>query len=142
MAGFIGASLATLREECPIAYGQLCALLAPREVLLLFEGEAVALAFAADAAELLPQPRNPAVQLRSTRQAILDVIDARLTLGEAVLEDAILLQGAVEDLALFYEGMLTYVRGAVRSPSFPALLAHFRQVSSELLHRDDQADAG
>lgn len=140
IAGFIETSLAALRHECPTAYIQMCALLVPREVLLLIEGEAVALAFGRDRVHSLPRPRSPTVQLRTTRQTILDVIDYRLTLDEAVLVDAILLRGDVEDLALFHEGLLTYVCGAVRCPSFPPLLDRFRQVSSELLHRDDETD--
>src|SRR5215213_3137430 len=113
MAEFVGASLATLRQECPTAYVQLCTLLKPREVLLSIKGETVALAFDHTGAHILPLPRSPTLLLQTTRQAILDVVDDRLRLDEAVLGDAILLQGDVEDLALLYEGLLTYVRGAV-----------------------------
>lgn len=141
MAGFVGASLTTLRQECPTAYVQLCMLLEPREVLLSIEGETVALAFDHAGAHILPRPRGPTLLLQTTRQTILDVIDDRLRLDEAVLADEILLQGAIEDLALLYEGLLTYVRGAVRCPSFPPLLDRFREAPSERLHHDDEVDA-
>ncbi len=120
----------------------MCRLLAPREVLLVIDGEAVVLAFDPASAHLLPGQRQPAVQLYTSRQTMLDVIDARLTLAEAVLADAIRLQGNVDDLAVFHEGLLTYVRGAVRCPSFPRLLDRFRQASPGLLHSNDQANAG
>ena len=140
IARFIGISLETLLNEFPTAYLLLCTQLASCSVLLVIDGEAVALAFDPSGAHVMPQLRNPTIQLHTNRQTILDVIDAHLTLYEAVLVDAILLQGDTEDLAAFHEGLLTYVRGAVRCPSFPALLDRFRYVSSPLLHRDDKAD--
>lgn len=140
VAEFIGTSLAILSRECPTAYLQMCALLMPRKVLLSIDGETVTLAFDQDRVHMLPQSRSPTIMLHTTRQTILDVIDYRMTLSEAVLVDAILLQGDVEDLALFHEGLLTYVCGAVRCPSFPSLLDRFQQASSDLFHRDDETD--
>jgi hypothetical protein len=140
MARFVEESLATLRHECPTAYVQLCTLLKPREVLMLIDSETITLTFDHMRVHILPQLRRPTLSLQTTRQTILDVVDDRLRINEAVLVDAILLQGDVDDLALFYEGLLTYVRGAIRCPTFPALLERFRQGKSGLLHRDDEAD--
>ena len=130
VAGFIDASLTTLRNEFPTAYFLMCALLSPREVRLSIDGEEVTLNFSPDGAYLLAQPHHPTVELRTSRQTILDVIDARMTLYESVLANDILLQGSPNDLAICHEGLLIYVRGAVRSPSFPFLLERFRQTSS------------
>jgi hypothetical protein len=140
IARFIGTSLETLRYEFPTAYLLLGTQLASCSLLLVIDGEPVALTFDPGGAHLRPQLYNPTIQLHTSRQTILDVIDANLTLHEAVLADAILLQGDIADLAAFHEGLLTYVRGVVRCPSFPALLDRFRYVSSPLLHRNDQAN--
>ena len=137
---FIKTSLETLSDEFPNAYLLLCTQLTFRTVLLVVDREKVAMTFDPRGAHILQQLRNPAVQLYTTRQTILDIIDARLTLHEAVLTDAILLQGAVGDLAAFHDGLLTYVRGAVRCPSFPALLDRFRYTATMLLHGDDEAN--
>lgn len=137
---FIRTSLETLRDEFPTAYLLLCTQLTFRTVLLIVDREKVVLRFDPLGAHILSQLLNPVVQLYTTRQTILDVIDARLTLYEAVLTDAILLQGAVENLAAFHEGLLTYVQGAARCPSFPALLDRFRYTATMLLHGDDEAN--
>ena len=123
---FIAASLQALRAECPGAFGLLCVQLAPRRVRLTIEGEKVTLAFDSSQVRVLARARNATVQLETTRQTILDVIDARLTLEEAVLADLILLKGRTEDLSAFHAGLVTYVRGGVRCPSFPRLLDRFR----------------
>ncbi len=122
----IDASLTTLRRECPHAYHLLCTLLAPREVAVQIEGETAALNFDVGAIRVTRQPRDPGVWFRTTRQTILDLLDAQLTLVEAVLSGMLVLQGDTDDLALFHEGFLTYLRGGVRCPSFPALLDRFR----------------
>jgi hypothetical protein len=54
------------------------------------------------------------------------LIDARLTLLDAVLSDALAMTGAPDDLLAFHDGLIAYVHGAVRAPSFPALLSAYR----------------
>jgi len=137
-ARFIGSSLETLSNELSTAYHLLCTQLASRSVLLVIDGETVALAFDHSGAHLLPELHNPTVQLHASRRTILDVIDARLTLYEAVLADSIVLEGNIDDLVAFHDGLLTYIQGAVRCPSFPALLDHFRYISSPLPHCEDE----
>jgi ubiquinone biosynthesis protein UbiJ len=124
---FIETSLRTLRREFPAAYDLLCAQLTPLEIHLLIEDESIPLRFRFDQAIILLAPEQPDAELRTTRQTILDVIDARLTLDEAILTDAIRLQGEVEVLQRFHDALITYVSGAVRCPSFPELLTRFRE---------------
>jgi hypothetical protein len=137
LAWFIATSLEALHAECPAAYALLCAQLAPRRARLTVDGETVMLTFEAGAVRVLTRARNPAVQLVTTRRTILDVIDARLTLQEAVLAEAILLKGRPNDLAAFHEGLIMYVRGAVRCPAFPPLLDRFRY---EQMRESEDAD--
>jgi hypothetical protein len=129
---YIGASLVALRQECPTAYFLMCGQLAPRRVRLMIDGESVTLAFDPSGARVLPVAQNPTAELVTSRRTILDVLDARLTLAEAVLSDAIVLKGRVDDLAAFHDGLMTYVRGAVRCPTFPRLLDRFRYDSSTI----------
>jgi hypothetical protein len=129
-SAFIETSLITLRREYPAAYFLLCRQLVSLEVHLLIEDESIPLRFAPDQAILLPAPEQPDAELRTTRQTILDVIDARLTLDEAIMSDAIHLQGEVEVLRRFHDALITYVSGAVRCPSFPELLTRFRQAAT------------
>jgi hypothetical protein len=69
----------------------------------------------------------PAIDVRTTRATVLALIDAELSLVDAVLADHLSLRGALPDLLAFHEGLTTYVHGAVRAPSFPALLAAYRR---------------
>ena len=139
-ARFIGSSLETLRNELSTAYHLLCTQLASRSVLLVIDGETVALAFNDSEASVLAELHNPTVQLHASRRTLLDVIDARLTLYEAVLSDSIVLEGNADDLVAFHDGLLTYVQGAIRCPSFPALLDHFRYASTSPPHGDGEAN--
>jgi len=123
---YIATSLIALRQECPTAYFLMCGQLASRRVRLVIEGESVTLAFDPSGVHVLPEAKESAAELVTSRQTILDVLDARLTLAEAVLSDAIVLKGHVNDLTAFHDGLMTYVRGAVRSPSFARLLDRFR----------------
>jgi len=125
---YIATSLIALRQECPTAYFLMCGQLAPRRVRLVIEGESVTLAFDPSGVHVLPEAKESAAELVTSRQTILDVLDARRTLAEAVLSDAIVLKGHVNDLTAFHDGLMTYVRGAVRSPSLARLLDRFRFV--------------
>lgn len=137
-AGFIGSSLETLNNELSTAYQLLCSQLASRSLLLVIDGETVALAFDQSNVYFPSELDNPTIQLHASRQTILDVIDARLTLYEAVLADSIVLAGHIDDLVAFHDGLLTYIQGAIRCPSFPALLDHFRYaLTSHLCYDGD-----
>ena len=108
----------------------MCGQLAPRQVRLVIGGESVTISFDPSGAHVLPEAKEPTTELATSRQTILDVLDARLTLADAVLSDAIMLRGHVDDLTVFHDGLMTYVRGAVRCPSFPQLLDCFRYDAS------------
>jgi hypothetical protein len=133
---YIATSLIALRQECPTAYFLMCSQLAPRQVRLVIDGESVMLAFDPSGVHVLPQAKEPTAELVTSHQTILDVLDARLTLTEAVLSDAIVLRGQVDDLTVFHDGLTTYVRGAVRCPTFRRLLDSFRYDAS--LARNEQ----
>src|SRR5437016_5573997 len=102
-------SLETLRQEFPSAYFLLCSQLAPRTLQMRVDNELVMLAFALTEVHTLPPLTSPTIELCTTRQTFLDLIDARLTLHEAILMDAIQLRGDIEDLAAFHDALLIYV---------------------------------
>lgn len=125
---FLASSFALLAREVPTAYTHMCRQLAPREVILRVDGETVALVFRCDDVHIAPHSPHPQVEIETTRATVLSVIDAEATLTEAVLDDRLLLRGRLEDLVAFHDALLTYVRGAVRAPSFPHLLRRYRQL--------------
>jgi hypothetical protein len=94
-------------------------------------------AFDPSGVHVLPEAKEPTAELVTSRNTILNILDARLTLAEAVLSDAIVLKRHVDDLIAFHDGLMTYVRGAVRSPSFPRLLDRFRYDASSARNERD-----
>lgn len=130
---FISTSLEYLFQECPQAYFQISELLAGREAGLHIGAEHVRLRFERGQILLVASPESgPApIRLITDWETILDMADARLTLTEAALAGRLDLFGQPAELARFYEVLLTYLRGAVRCPSFPHLLDHLRQVKGQ-----------
>jgi hypothetical protein len=126
MAAYVELSLAALRRECPTAYLQLCSRLAFATIELRIDHEWVRQTFRPGAAELRQELTETDVRLHTTRTTILDVLDAKLTLEQAVRAGAVRLWGSSQDLARCNDALLDYVRGAVRCRSLPALLDRFR----------------
>ena len=124
---FLETSLVAMQQECPPAYHHMCEVLAPRQVQIEVDGEVVYLAFEPARVSKLPASQAvPTLRMQMSRRAILDLTGGRYTLQEAILNGAVSLHGDLKDLVIFHEGWLTYMRGAVRCPSFPDLLDRYR----------------
>jgi hypothetical protein len=119
-----------LQRDLPWAYAAMCAALGAREVLIEVDGEATTVVCDGEAARLVETGTAPAVRCRTTRAAILELVDAKATLAEAVTDERVWLQGSVDDLLAFHDGLMAYLGGAVRSPGFTWLLREFRGASS------------
>ena len=118
--------MALLSEECPGAFHELCDRLDSAKIRLCIDGDSVSPSFAAHGFELVAAHASPEVDLESSREAILAVLDGRLTLEDAVWQDRVVLMGSLDALARFHEGFVLCVGGAVRCPSFPRLLERYR----------------
>jgi hypothetical protein len=133
---FFQASIGALRLECPQAYQNLCRQLAGRELLIEIAGEAeVVMDFQPQHILLFPAsqwPGQPPLRLRATWQTILDLVDARLTLFNAVYSGRLDLIGKSSELILLYDAVLIYLRGGVRTLSFPLLLDELRKTKGQI----------
>lgn len=125
------ASIVVLRAEMPPAYTALRAALGGRTIGLEADGERRRISF--DASGMTStHDREPArLEIALDRSTVLELIDARLALPEAVLEDRLRLRGSWREIDRFDEAFRAYVRGAVRCPSLPALLSRFRGIREE-----------
>jgi hypothetical protein len=116
-----------MRRECEPAYRLLCELLMPRQVQITVDGEVVTLDFDLGQVAVLPvAAKSPIVSMVMSREIILDLTDAKFTLQGAILDGLVEIHGDLKDLVLFHEGWLTFMRGAIRCPSFPDLLERYR----------------
>lgn len=139
--GLLAESFAVLAAELPPAWERFCAFLDGYAVEIRVDGESFTVRFAADTATIagvariagttLAAPAIPAAPetdalLATTRRTIEDVLDARLSLREAVMGDALHVVAPLAMMGRLHAGILAYVHGGVRCPSFPALLKRFR----------------
>lgn len=120
-ADLVERSLAALRREHPEAYGRFGRTLAGTTVALRVDGEAMTLAFDGEASLHRGASAAP-VEFTATCAALLDLVQGRLSLRDAVRSGRADLRGAVPALARFDEALMLYLHGAVRSPTFPALV--------------------
>jgi hypothetical protein len=126
---FLDASLAALRVEVPEAYAAMCGALAPRALRLEVDGEIITIRFEPDVVVEVPSSEPATVVLRTSRTSILAVVDAHHTLVSATLDGLLDLRGMPTDIAAFHDAFVRYLQGGVRAPSFPRLLADFRQAT-------------
>jgi hypothetical protein len=131
VAQLLRESFAVLAAELPDAHARLCARLAGSAVELSVDGERFVAVFAGGEARVEEPPVGEetaaAVRVATGRRAILAVIDAERSLADAVLAGEVHVVGDLAPLVEAHHALLTYVHGAVRCPSFPALLARFRR---------------
>jgi hypothetical protein len=130
VAGLLGESFAVLAAELPAAHARMCARLAGRRVDLRVDGERFVAAFDGGQASVraCAADEEPAADVRvvTGRGAILAVIDAERSLAEAVIAGEVHVVGDLDRLVEAHLALVAYVHGAVRCPSFPALLGRFR----------------
>lgn len=69
-------------------------------------------------------------RIATSRSAILDVLDAKVGLGEAVEAGTVAVRGSLDDVQRAHNTLLAYVHAAVRAPSQPGLLAALRTSQS------------
>jgi hypothetical protein len=101
------------------------------EVELVLDGEPIHLRFGLDEIELSParEPMPGCPRIECTLAAIVGVLDAQLTLAEAVESDAVRVRADLDRLVHLHDGLLAYVHGAVRCPGFPELLVRLRALA-------------
>ncbi len=123
---WVDRGLRTLLAELPWAHARMAAALGVREVTITVDGEVTAVQSDGARVWLRDEPVAPAVTLTTTRREIVALVDAERSLVTSVVLGQTVLRGRVADLAAFHDGLLEFLRGAVRSPSFPWMMDAFR----------------
>lgn len=128
---FLARSFELLACEAREARNLLCGTLAGCDVHIWVDGEPVRLEFEPSTIRLSGARGSACIEVRTSRAAILALLDDRISLDQAILRDALELRGRPADLLRFYDGLIAYVHGAVRAPSFPRLFDAFRATVPE-----------
>jgi hypothetical protein len=114
-----------LRDGTPFAYARIVEILKRRAVIIVVDREPIALRNVGNEL-LVSQPSgDESVFLETKRRVILDLVEARCTLCDAVLDDAMHVRGPIEHVVALHDALMAYVEGAVRNPRFPALLDEY-----------------
>jgi hypothetical protein len=119
-------SVEHLEHEVPDSYRLLVAELGPMVVELNVDGEIFTLR-GGDRLRVSDGAADTAgTRIVTSRVTILDVLDARVALGEAVETGRVSVRGSLDDIQRTHDSLLAYVHAAVRASSHPTLLAELR----------------
>jgi hypothetical protein len=119
-------SVEHLEDEVPDSYRVLAAELGPMVVELDVDGEVFSLHGCGRLQVSDGAAQMPGVRIVTSRVAILDLLDARVGLGEAVEAGTVSVQGSLDDIQRAHDALLAYVHAAVRASSQPTLLSELR----------------
>jgi hypothetical protein len=115
-----------LADEVPDSYRLVLERLGPMVVELDIDGELFSLR-GGHRLEVSDGAADTArARIATSRAAILDVLDAKVGLAEAVEAGTVAVRGSLDDVQRAHDTLLAYVHAAVRAPSQPGLLATLR----------------
>jgi hypothetical protein len=119
-------SVEHLEDEVPDSYRLLVAELGTMVVELDVDGEVFSLRGGDRLRVSDGTAQMAGARIGTTRDAILDLLDAKVGLGEAVEAGTVGVRGSLDDVQRAHDTMLAYVHAAVRAPSQPGLLSALR----------------
>jgi hypothetical protein len=123
-------SVGHLEDEVPASYGLMLEKLGPLVVVLDVDGELFSLSGGHRLEVTDGAVGTAGARIATSRKAILDVLDARVGLEEAVDTGTVSVRGSLDDVLRAHDTLLAYVHAAVRAPSQPGLLNALRMESS------------
>lgn len=119
-------SVEHLENEVPDSYRLLVTQLGPMVVELDVDGEVFTLR-GGDRLQVSDGAAQTAgARIVTSRVAILDLLDAKVGLAEAVEAGTVGVRGTLDDVQRAHDAMLAYVHAAVRAPTQPTLLSDLR----------------
>ena len=124
---FLAQSMRVLENEAPGRYQSLTMALGGMQAQLTADGSARVVRFEGSRFVLKNESGDVDVDVVFTSDTILGLIDGELSLEEAINNETLWIRGAVEIVEQFYDAVLVYVDGAIRSPGFLNLLKDFRR---------------
>jgi hypothetical protein len=119
-------SVEHLEDEVPGSYRLLVAEIGPMVVELDVDGEVFSLRGGDRLQVSDGAAQMPVVRIVTSRVTILDLLDARVGLGEAVEAGTVWVHGSLDDVQRAHDSLLAYVHAAVRASTQPALLSELR----------------
>lgn len=120
-------SVEHLKDEVPESYRLLVAEIGPMVAELDVDGEVFSLRGGERLQVSDGAAQTPSVRIVTSRAGILDLLDARVGLDEAVEAGTVSVQGSLDDVQRAHDSLLAYVHAAVRASTQPGLLSELRE---------------
>jgi hypothetical protein len=127
LVSLLEGSLDAIAEAVPACHAALRAALDGMSVGVTMGDDRLRATFTRDAVHLSRELTGADVEIRTTRQTVLEIVEDGLPLDVAVWNDAVAVQGTLDAVARVHEGLRIYTHGAVRTPKSAGLLARFRE---------------
>jgi len=103
-----------------------CSTLAGRRISVEGDDRPFAVQFSSTAAWFVEVDGQQHVVTRLEPSTVLALLDGDLRLEDALRNDLLVVRGSVRYAADVFDALMIYLRGAIRCPSSPSLLAQFR----------------
>jgi SCP-2 sterol transfer family len=122
----LGAALDVLRREAPAHNDVLCGVIATLPISLHVDREVLGLRIAGRQLRIAAPDSAARVTVQTDLATAHALLDARLTVLEAVQQGKLDVRGNAADLCTAAEALSTFLHGLVRCPSGAALLCDLR----------------
>jgi hypothetical protein len=119
-------SLAQIARSSPAGYARLAERMGTDRVRIDVDGTPARLCFSRGRHALARDGSEADLELRTDGAGVLALVDAELSLLDAVLADRLFVRGGVEAVARFESALVAYLEAAVRTPGLPELLGEYR----------------
>ncbi|MGA7051143.1 MAG: SCP-2 sterol transfer family protein [Mycobacterium sp.] len=119
-------SVEHLEDEVPASYRLILEKLGPMLVQVDVDGESFSLSGGQRLEISDGTVTGPGASISTSRAAILDVLDARVGLEEAVQAGTVCVQGSLDEILQAHDTLRAYVHAAIRASSQPGLLSALR----------------
>jgi hypothetical protein len=128
----LGESFEVLAREMPTAWDRMCKILEGCAVILHIEDEHFSVRFSGRSTKLTSAlDESPDATVETTIDTIVAVLDAELSLHEALMGDRLRVKASLPLILRLYDAIITYVHGGVRCASFPPIFDRFRRMVSD-----------
>ena len=126
---FLRTSLSCIAAEEPDGHRALTAAMGRMRVRLVADGVARIIRFDFPDWAIYPEVSEAAdLEVAFDREIIMDLIDGRLTMEDAIYQERLRMRGSVETIERFHGALMIYLEGLIRTPGAPAMLEVYREV--------------
>jgi hypothetical protein len=127
VASLLRRSLDHVASDVPASYSHLLDELGPLVVAMDVDGELFSIRGGSRLDVTDGTDRVAGARVVTSRRAVIGVLDAEMSLSEAVDAEHVAVLGSLDDVVRAYDALLAYAHAAVRAPSVPGLVAALRE---------------